>query len=157
MTIRELRNHLKQLDHLTFALPNGKLIPAHFHVTEMGLKTKHYIDCGNTIRQEKLVTFQIWYAQDYEHRLTTKKFEKIIDIAMPLFKDENIAIEVEYQTDLSIGIFDLDFNEGIFFLKSKETTCLASDHCGIPDEKMKISLSSLGKQESSCCSGSSCC
>lgn len=49
------------------------MAPAHFHITEMGLVTKNFIDCGNTIREEKLITFQVWYAGDLEHRLASNQ------------------------------------------------------------------------------------
>ncbi|GIV44904.1 MAG: hypothetical protein KatS3mg035_2027 [Bacteroidia bacterium] len=154
MKIQEFIQHLQNLETLRFALPNGKLIPEHFHITEIGKKSKHFVDCGNTIRKENKISFQLWYASDYEHRLSPTKLLKIIKIAEPIFQNENLEIEVEYQTDLTIGIFDLTFKEGIFYLTEKYTTCLATDHCGIPTEKIKVPLKNLGKKNS-CCSNES--
>jgi hypothetical protein len=34
------------LENVTFLLPNGTYVPEHFHVTEVGLITKNFIDCG---------------------------------------------------------------------------------------------------------------
>ncbi len=157
MNIQELKNSLKELETLQFALPNGKLIPEYFHITEMGKKTKHFIDCGNVIRQESLINFQVWYAQDYDHRLSIFKLNKIISASEPLFDNENLEIEVEYQLDMSIGIFGLELKEGIFHLTPKETTCLANDHCGIPSEKMKVSLKDLSQSNNECKPGGKCC
>ncbi len=157
MNIQEFKDYLKSLKSIQFALPNGKLIPEHFHITEMGKKTKHFIDCGNTIRKESLISFQLWYANDYEHRLTPEKLFKIIAASEPLFENENLELEVEYQTDLTIGIFGLEFRDGIFQFTEKYTTCLATDHCGIPTEKLKVPLKNLGKTNSCCSPESNCC
>jgi hypothetical protein len=61
-----------------------------------------------------------------------------------------MEIEVEFQTDLTIGLFSLEIANGIFKLLSKETNCLAKDHCGIPELQMPIS-------NNACCSDSGCC
>lgn len=59
MTLSEIKKHLKNLDTIAFILPDGSLVPSHFHVTEIGKTTKHFIDCGGTVRQEKKVNFQL--------------------------------------------------------------------------------------------------
>ncbi len=58
MKISELKNILKGSQELTFKLPDGSLVPNHFHVTEVGKIDKNFIDCGGTIRQEQVVNFQ---------------------------------------------------------------------------------------------------
>jgi len=35
-------------------LENGTMVPEHFHVTEVGVVTKHFIDCGGTVRNERI-------------------------------------------------------------------------------------------------------
>jgi len=157
MNIQTFKKEIEKLQKIQFALPNGKLIPEHFHITEMGKKTKHFIDCGNAVRETSVISFQIWYANDYDHRLTSDKIDKIIAASQPLIGDENLDIEVEYQTDLTLGIFGLDIKDGIFQLTTKETACLALDHCGIPKPKIKISLKDLQTQGSCCSPNSGCC
>jgi hypothetical protein len=49
MKISEVKNVLQQVTELTFTLPNGTKVPSHFHVTEVGVITKHFIDCGGTV------------------------------------------------------------------------------------------------------------
>jgi Family of unknown function (DUF6428) len=156
MNIQEFKKAIQIVDTLEFVLPNNTLIPAHFHITEMGLLTKNFIDCGNTIREEKLITFQIWFAGDFEHRLNTEKVLKIIDASKSLIGEQNLDIEVEYQTETTIGKFGLDFKDNKFHLTPKETTCLANDHCGIPLEKMKMNIGE-SKIKENCCSDSKCC
>ena len=43
---------LKQLTIIQFIQIDGIEVPAHFHVTEVGLITKHFIDCGGVVRKE---------------------------------------------------------------------------------------------------------
>jgi hypothetical protein len=157
MKLSEFKNKLEQIENLTIQLPNGTTIPAHFHITEMGLLTKNYIDCGNTIREEKLITFQVWFAGDLEHRLVPSKVYKIIDASKKLIGDQDLELEVEYQTESTIGKFGLDFNNGKFFLTPKETTCLANDHCGISDDKMKVKIGEWKEKVSCCTPNSGCC
>jgi hypothetical protein len=64
MKISELKARLNDVDTLVFELPNGTTVPAHFHVTEVGLVTKHFIDCGGTVRIELIATQTNCLAQD---------------------------------------------------------------------------------------------
>ena len=73
MNIEDFKKSLSKLNQVEFVLPNNKKVPAHFHITEMGIITKDYIDCGGTIRKERSANFQIWHANDYEHRINPQK------------------------------------------------------------------------------------
>lgn len=157
MKLSEFKKKLQTVKNLTIYLPNGKQIPAHFHITEMGLLTKNFIDCGNTIREEKLITFQVWLAADFYHRLAPSKVLKIIEASIKLIGNQDFELEVEYQTESTIGKFGLDYNEGNFILTPKETTCLANDHCGIPIEKMKVKVNEVLEKVTCCTSNSNCC
>jgi hypothetical protein len=67
-------------------------------------------------------------------------------------------LEVEYQDAQTIGKFGLEFQNGIFQLTPKQTTCLAQDHCGIPADKMEPVTGAWKPKESSCCTpDSGCC
>ena len=50
MTLTEIKSILKNLDTISLKLPDGSLVPSHFHVTEVGKSSKHFIDCGGTLR-----------------------------------------------------------------------------------------------------------
>lgn len=157
MKLSEIKEILPTLDNIEFQLENGTLVPEHFHVTEVGQINKKFIDCGGVIRDEKAVNFQLWNADDYEHRLKPGKLLNIIKLSEEKLGIEDAEIEVEYQSD-TIGKYDLDFNGKNFVLKNKTTACLAQDACGIPSEKQKISLSVLtSSQNNSCTPGSGCC
>jgi hypothetical protein len=69
MKLSEIKETLKSMSAVTFVLPNGSIVPQHFHVTEVGQITKHFIDCGGTVRDEKTANFQLWEANDFDHRL----------------------------------------------------------------------------------------
>ncbi len=59
MKLSEIKNYLKNRTQIAFQLPNGELVPNHFHVTEVGKITKHFIDCGGVIRNEEVANFQL--------------------------------------------------------------------------------------------------
>lgn len=150
MKLSQVKEILPTLSNVEFQLENGSFVPEHFHVTEIGVVTKHFIDCGGTIRNEKVVSFQLWNANDYEHRLKPTKLLNIIGLSEAKLGIEDLDVEVEYQND-TIGKYDLAFNGKSFVLKRKTTACLAEDACGIP--KQKVQLSDLTK--SACCTVSS--
>lgn len=157
MKLSDVKKHLAALGSVNFKLPDGNLVPEHFHVTEIGQITKIFIDCGGTIRNEKVISFQLWNANDTDHRLNPQKLLNIIALSETTLHIEDLEIEVEYQSD-TIGKYDLGFDGKTFLLLAKQTGCLAPDKCGIPSEKQKIKLSELSANSSSCCTpGNKCC
>ncbi|RLZ09927.1 DUF6428 family protein [Faecalibacter macacae] len=154
MKLSEIKEILPTLENVEFQLEDGTFVPEHFHVTEVGEITKKFIDCGGVIRNEKVVNFQLWNADDYEHRLKPGKLLNIIRLSENKLGIEDAEIEVEYQST-TIGKYDLEFNGKHFILKNKKTACLAQDACGIPSEKPKVKLSEI--QSSSCTPNSGCC
>ncbi|MBF8150920.1 hypothetical protein ITJ86_13495 [Winogradskyella sp. F6397] len=157
MKLSEIKSKLKTLDTIAFQLPNGTLVPNHFHVTEVGKISKHFIDCGGTVRTENVANFQLWEADDYDHRLHPEKLLSIIELSEKVLHIEDLEIEVEYQGD-TIGKYGLDFDGEHFLLTSKLTDCLAKDKCGIPEKKSKVKLSEIQKEAApSCAPGSGCC
>ena len=154
MKLSTIKEILPTLDNVEFQLADGTFVPEHFHVTEIGQITKHFIDCGGVIRTEKVVNFQLWDANDYAHRLKPTKLLNIIKLSEEKLGMADAEIEVEYQNE-TIGKFDLDFDGRHFILKNKQTACLAGDACGIPAEKQDIKLPQLN---SICCTpDSGCC
>ena len=156
MKISEIKKHLETAEAVNFQLPTGELVPEHFHVTEVGLITKHFIDCGGTERFEKVANFQLWNANDTEHRLKPQRLLNIISLSEQKLGIGDFEIEVEYQTE-TIGKYNLTFNDNNFVLVAKQTDCLAKENCGIPTEKKKINLSILEPQTSCCTPGGGCC
>ncbi len=157
MKLSEIKNKLKELSTIAFQLPNGDLVPNHFHVTEVGKVSKHFIDCGGTVRKEEVANFQLWEANDYDHRLHPEKLIRIIELAEKIIEIGDLEIEVEYQMKDTIGKFSLDFDGTNFLLTSKLTNCLAQDKCGIPSEKLKVKIGEGKLKENLCAPDSGCC
>lgn len=149
MLLSELKSYLSEQSELNFLLPHGAFVKPHFHVTEIGKVDKAYIDCGGTKRNESKVTFQLWIANDTEHRLAPSKLLNIIEIFEQSFEAADGEIEVEYQSN-TIGKYHLEVGESALILKPTFTDCLAKDNCGIPEQE---SVSS----NNSCTPGSGCC
>lgn len=148
MKLSEFKTLLPNLDKLSFRLEDGTPVPEHFHITEIGSIHKEFIDCGGTIRQEKKINFQLWNADDLDHRLKPQKLENIIQLSERKLGIKDGEIEVEFQAK-TIGKYGLEFENDQFILTHLFTDCLAKENCGIPQEKEEIVVG--------CTPGSGCC
>ncbi|WP_375238893.1 DUF6428 family protein [Aurantibacter sp.] len=155
MNLQEIKNYLQNLEQIAFVLPNGNLVPEHFHVTEIGKVSKTFIDCGGKLRQEKKINFQLWNATDYNHRLHPEKLVSIINLAEETLNLANLDVEVEFQGKNTIETFGLEFKDEQFHLTGKITDCLALDECGLPNSKPKVKISEIASN--SCAPNSGCC
>ncbi|TXC77109.1 DUF6428 family protein [Luteibaculum oceani] len=147
MTLNEFKTHLNSTNQIEFHLPNGSVVPQHFHITELGLNTKTFIDCGGTIRKEKKIIFQLWYANDTDHLLTPETCLGIIKKAEKHLPISNYEIEIEYQGNTK-ELYGLEYKNGNFSLAPTYTDCLAKEQCGITDSKEPTSCC---PQTSNCC------
>ncbi len=149
MRMSEMKQILTGTEAVNFKMPDGSYLPPHFHVTEVGLVTKHFIDCGGVERKETVANLQLWEAGDYGHRLTPQKFLHILNLSSKVLGNEDLLIEIEYQQN-TIGKFGLEHDGKDYILTTKQTACLAQDACGISEKTQS--------QVSDCCSpGGSCC
>ncbi len=155
MKLSDFRTHLlSHPDHLlTFALPDGGLIPAHFHITEAGRVDKSFIDCGGTIRTVASCSLQAWVADDLDHRFTPGKLARVLDVAAPLFRGDDLEVEIEYEDGFLSQFPVLEATtEGralLFHLGTKHTDCLAKDTCGQGE--------GAPTESEACCSAGVCC
>ena len=156
MKLSEIKAHLAQAESVNFQLENGTPVPEHFHVTEVGVVTKDFIDCGGTVRHENVANFQLWDANDFEHRLKAGKLLNIISLSEKVLAMEDLEIEVEYQAQ-TIGKYDLGYDGKNFLLIAKTTACLAPELCGVPEVKQKVQLQNLAASGSTCTPGGGCC
>jgi Family of unknown function (DUF6428) len=144
-----LRDHPEH--QLRFMLPDGGMIPAHAHVTEVGRVDKTFLDCGGTARRVSSLCLQTWVADDVDHRLAAGKLADIIDRAAPILGNDDLVAEIEYE-DGFISQFPIESSatQGdfiVFRLGTKHTDCLAKDIC----------LPKPQENSSSCCTGTGCC
>ena len=156
MKLSEFKDHLGNAENLSFILPDGNAVPSHFHITEAGLLTKHFIDCGKTIHLKKTAVFQLWTAEDFDHRLKPATVLSIIEKSHKVFAGEDPEVEIEYQME-TIGKFGLEYTDGEFRLTPRHTDCLAkykdSDSCEIVPSFSEPT----GKSEACCGVESPCC
>lgn len=154
MNLEQIKKHLKSSETISFKLPDGTLVPSHFHVTEVGKVVKDFIDCGGKVRHEEVANFQLWEENDYDHRLHPEKLVHIIELSQKKLNIGNLEIEVEYQ-GATIGKYGLDYDGTSFVLTSKQTACLAKEECGIPVlQQNQLEVVSTGQ---SCNPNSGCC
>ncbi len=154
MKLSHIKEILASAESVNFQLENGSTVPEHFHVTEVGIITKDFIDCGGKVRHEKVANFQLWDADDTEHRLKAGKLLNIIALSEKVLGMEDLEIEVEYQSD-TIGKYDLGFNGTHFLLLAKQTNCLAKEACGVEDAPKKGMVNLAGAN--TCTPGGGCC
>ncbi|MDM1451701.1 hypothetical protein HX045_03105 [Myroides odoratimimus] len=150
MKLSEVKAVLGNLDRVDFQFEDGTFVAEHFHVTEVGQVTKKFIDCGGTIREEVKVSFQLWNADDYEHRLKAGKLLNIIRLSETKLGIVDAEIEVEVQGKETIGKYFLEFNGTHFLLKNTLTACLAEDACGITPSN-QVAPTSCCDPNSGCC------
>ncbi|MFK8044752.1 MAG: DUF6428 family protein [Crocinitomicaceae bacterium] len=157
MKLSTFKSLLSNKSTIGFTLPSGEEVPSHFHVTEVGQIDKRFIDCGGTLRNESVINFQLWEANDYDHRLAPDKLLNIINLAQNKLELGDFEIEVEYQGQ-TIQKFGIEEGTESFLLSSKQTDCLAMDSCGVPAEKIKISMAELNNSDGETCTpGGGCC
>jgi Family of unknown function (DUF6428) len=118
---------------IQIVLPNQTIVPAHFHITEVGRVQKDFIDCGGKVRSSTSCLLQVWVANDVKHRLEAIKLANIIRKAQPLLKSNDLPVEVEYEQEV-ISQYPIESVEithaGIqFHLGAKHTACLATELC----------------------------
>jgi hypothetical protein len=93
--LTQLRSHADK--PVRFLLPDGGLIPAHFHITEVGHVLKRFIDCGGTRRTLETCLLQTWVHDDVDHRLVAGKLAAIFDKAGDVLPHHDLPVEIEYE------------------------------------------------------------
>jgi hypothetical protein len=107
----------------------------HFHVTEVGLVTKDFIDCGGVRRSDQACVLQTLVAHDTDHRLSPQKLAGILGKSTALGMDPSLPVDVELQgTSIETWrVVSMATRENtlVFALAPKQTACLAEDLCGL--------------------------
>src|SRR5947209_19897718 len=80
-------------------LPDGDVIPAHFHITEVGHVAKRFIDCGGTVHDKTdTCLLQTWVSDDdTDHRLKAGTFAKILQLGDQVLPHDDLEVEVEHE------------------------------------------------------------
>jgi hypothetical protein len=120
---------------LEIRLPDGTAVAPHFHVTELGLVTKDFFDCGGTRRRDESWSLQAWVAEDVAHRLTPRKLGKILALHPQLGASAQLPVRIEYQGETletyQLGGVRAADGAVALLLAPLHTDCLAKDRCNI--------------------------
>jgi Family of unknown function (DUF6428) len=158
MKLFELKSLLSEHADRVFqiVLPDRSVIPLSFHVTEIGLLHKTFLDCGGKLRETYTCQLQIWVGEDFQHRIETAKFAAILDKAAAILPDDQVPVEIEYEDGLlsQYTIAGYELGESIVLkLAHKHTECLAPELCGLPSVNRLPALA----LNSSRCGPAGCC
>jgi len=147
-------NHLKSFlrthpeTFLRFILPDGDQIPPHAHVTEVGHAVKNFIDCGGVTGKAEAVLLQTHVGDDIEHRLTSERFAKILQLGDRVLPNDRLDVEVEYDCCVVAQYPILEAKQNgkhlDLILANKRTQCLARERA-------------KNETASACCGMESCC
>jgi len=160
MTLRDFKTNLRlhPAAQLRITLPDGTMVPRHFHVTEVGHVAKHFVDCGGTFRTSASCVLQVWTAaaQDDGHRLAAGKLSHILNLAVTLLPSEDLPVELEFEagrvSQFPVEAITGDAAELNLRLGEKHTDCLAREKCGAEGG------GDDAPAESACCgAGEKCC
>jgi hypothetical protein len=163
MNVESFITHLKSHPerNLSLRLPDGSLVPAHFHITEVGHVIKRFADCGGVRRVQEACVLQTWVHDDGEHRLNAGKLAGVFDKVDDLFED--LSLPVEFEVELgTVAQFELEGASLVggnleLALAAKSTDCLARGVClpGACDATPEALLPPAAA--AACAPGSGCC
>jgi Family of unknown function (DUF6428) len=133
MKLDELKTALQKYPETLprFVLPDGDAIPAHAHVTEVGHVVKNFVDCGGVTGKTETVLVQTHVGDDTEHRLTSKRFAKILELGDCVLPHGRLDVEVEYDccvvAQYPIGGAKQTGRHLDLLLENRRTQCLARE------------------------------
>ncbi len=140
--------------NVAVALPDGRLIPAEFHVTEAGTVTKDFIDCGGTRRRRVTAQLQTWRGRDSEHRLTTDRLARILEVCGPVLPAGDTPVEVEYEDAVTsqYPLSAIEAGDGVLRLQLglRHTDCLAKSTCSESEAEPAVARAGCGCGPSCC-------
>jgi hypothetical protein len=116
--------------HVVISLPDGGVVPRHFHVTEVGHVAKKFGAAESCV-------LQTWTASDHDdgHRLTAGKLQFILGLADSILPSGDLPVEVEFEagviSQFPVDEITFDGSDLTVHLGSKHTDCLARERCGV--------------------------
>lgn len=135
-----------------FQLPGEVPAPVSFHITEVGLVTKTFIDCGGKTHSVSTCQLQAWVGPDVDHRIETAKLAGILEKSAAIVPNDFLEVEIEYEAPILSQFPVLDAritgDAVVLVLGTKHTDCLAKELCIVP---------SPGANGDACCASTGCC
>lgn len=130
-------------------LPNNKTVPQSFHITEVGLVSKTFIDCGGKVHTIQTCQLQAWIGPDIDHKIEAGKMADILKKSAAIVPSDFLELEIEYEDEAisQYPVADALVSDDAVTLQltTKHTACLAPELCILPSG------------ESCCAPGSGCC
>jgi hypothetical protein len=112
---------------------NGRELPLHLHVTEIGREYRDFLDCGGARRGRERCVIQVWMGSDLDHRLDSDKLLGILDMGSVLFEHDipSVWVEVEIGSVSQYPLSSLrtDGENVLLGLGDNHTECLAPGKC----------------------------
>jgi hypothetical protein len=117
-------------------LPDGKTVPQAFHITEVGVISKTFIDCGGKVHSTQTCQLQAWIGPDVDHKIEAGKMADILEKSKAILPHDFLDLEVEYEDTI---ISQYPVQEALvsddavtLVLTHKHTDCLAKELCIVP-------------------------
>lgn len=155
MKLHELKGLLEANSNKQFLLqlPDQTSVPQCFHITEVGLVSKTFIDCGGKVHSVQTCQLQAWIGPDTDHRLEAGKLASILKISASVIPHDFLDVEIEYE-DTVISQYPVSdalvTDETVtLLLTTKHTDCLAKELCLVPAGDAGVSGCGCGP--SGCC------
>lgn len=145
----------------TLTLPNAAQVAQHFHLTEIGLEQKDFIDCGGTKRTTYKAVLQLLVANDIDHRLSSEKLLFILEKGCKTLTGlAEAEVEIELTGSQTIERYGVaKILPGLQLqLSGLATACLAPDTCNIDPKEAAASLPATSHSTTpDCTPNSGCC
>lgn len=159
MKLREFKTLLELNREKAFRLqlPDKTSVPISFHITEVALVEKTFIDCGGTLRETKTCQLQAWVGPDADHRIASGKMADILGLAAKFLQDEDLPVEIEYEaatfSQYPVASAQVSDDAVTLQLTTKHTACLAPELCLMPaaSSSSSIPLAACGCGPAGCC------
>lgn len=152
-----LETHPDKPFHLV--LPGDNIVPASFHITEVGHVTKKFIDCGGKLHTAQSCQLQVWLGNDTDHRLYAGKMAGVLNLARAkgVLPGEDLDVEIEYEdtaiSQYTVEDFTVSESAVVLSLAGKHTDCLAKGVC-VPNS---LALPMAAGEAGCGCGPSGCC
>lgn len=151
MKLHELKSLLEANREKQFLLqlPNEQVVPQSFHITEVGLVSKTFIDCGGKVHTVQTCQLQAWIGPDTDHRIEAGKMADILKLSAAIVPNDLLDLEIEYEDEVlsqyPVSGAIVSGETVTLQLTTKHTDCLAKELCGVP------SAEGCGCGPSGCC------
>jgi len=163
MTLFQFKTLLQENRERGFrlVLPDNHAVPISFHITEVALVHKTFIDCGGTMRETRTCQLQAWVGPDEDHRIAAGKMADVLERAAKFLPADDLELEIEYESSVisqyPIAASTVCDEFVTLQLSTKHTACLAPELCIAPAPKSGSIPLTIAPSNGCGCGPSGCC